>query len=308
MARLTYSNPIAPDTVQLRDPMMLRHLGGWYLYGTTPHGSRPPDDGFDAFYSRDLVHWSAAGQVYAPDESAWHQSGLAAPQVYPINGRFYMFYTARTAPDRHGVGLAGAPSPLGPFTDGPTNPLTPQDMDCRDGHLFTDAGGTHWLFFVQDWRQKGQHGRLFLQRLSSDLMRTDGEPIMLLTGSDLPWAQPITEADQTGRPLQAPAMLCRDGRFYLMCTTHGESGACVGCLVADQLTGPYRPQGLVLRHDAGHNWVFIGPDGKSMYTAYHSPDRPAADSRLCIDELRILQDGTLWIDESRDQPRTIQTT
>ncbi len=305
MARLTYSNPIAPDTVQLRDPMILRHLAGWYLYGTTRHGASATDDGFDAFYSRDLVHWSSAGDVYVPGDSAWHQADLAAPRVSPINGRFYMFYSARTAPDRHGVGLASAPSPLGPFTDGPTNPLTPADMDCRGGHLYTDTGGTHWLFFVQDWRQKG-HGRLFLQRLSSDLMRADGEPIMLLTASDLPWAQAITEGDKTGLPLESPVLLCRDERFFLMCTAHGQGGTCVGCLVAEQLTGPYRPQGTVLRHNAGHNWVFAGPNGKSLYTAYHSPDDPADQSRLCIDELRILQDGTLWIDESRDQPRTIE--
>ena len=308
MARLVYRNPIEPNAITIRDPFVMRHGHGYYLYGTTRGAWDKSGDGFDVYFSRDLVHWSFAGDVFTrPDNATWNQYQFWAPEVYERNGRFYMFYSANSDSGYRGIGVAIANSPLGPFFDGPVNPITPDDRDYLDPHLVTDPGGAHWLFYNDDWPAIGTE-TLYLQRLANDLTHAVDDAIPLIRADAADWIKPFDSKEHNiaGRIIEGACLVVGDkGTHYLMCSTNGESGYCVGYFTAPALTGPYESRGLIIRN-GGHNSVFLGPDGQSLYTAYHSPNGPTGAERLHIDRLIISPDGTLSVDQSVNEDRAIE--
>ncbi|MEO5995331.1 MAG: family 43 glycosylhydrolase, partial [Chitinophagaceae bacterium] len=91
----TYKNPLP---VVFGDPYVLYVKGDmYYMYGTG--GAR---NSFSAYSSVDLVNWKAEGQVwFANDKNGWTDSTAGwngaywAPEVYEVNGKFYMFYSCQ---------------------------------------------------------------------------------------------------------------------------------------------------------------------------------------------------------------------
>ncbi len=307
MARLVYRNPVEPDRITIRDPFIMPHANGYYLYGT-----RIParDDGFDACFSRDLVHWSFAGEVFTrPPEAVWNQHQFRAPELYERNGRFYLFYAANSDDGCRGIGVAMGNSPLGPFLDGPYNPITPDHRDCLDPHLHTDPGGTHWLLYSDQPTAGAGVPTLFAQRLSNDLTHLVDDEVPLVRGDAADWSvcPQDDRREQPDRVVEGACLIVGgDGTHYLMGSTHGAEGYCVGYFTADKLLGPYQPRDLLIR-GGGHNCVFTGPDGATRYTAYHNPNDPPGAERLHIDRLAIHEDGTLSVDQSIHEERIIET-
>eukprot|EP01035_Chromulina_nebulosa_P006476 gene6476-8754_t len=83
----TYTNPLR---VKLGDPYVLYTNSTYYIYGT---GAR---NGFPAYKSTDLVNWQPLGQVYTADANkSWGIDAFWAPEVYKVNGKYYMFYSAQ---------------------------------------------------------------------------------------------------------------------------------------------------------------------------------------------------------------------
>ena len=85
--RVTYSNPL---DVAYGDPFVLHASDGrFYMYGTSG------DQGFKAYSSDDLVHWTDEGLVYqgATPES-WTLDCFWAPEVYERDGKYYLFFSA----------------------------------------------------------------------------------------------------------------------------------------------------------------------------------------------------------------------
>jgi arabinan endo-1,5-alpha-L-arabinosidase len=308
MARLVYRNPIEPDGITIRDPFILRHGTGYYLYGTTRGGWGKTGDGLDAYFSRDLVHWSFAGEVYRrPAGATWNQYQFWAPEVYERHGRYYLFYSANSDDGFRGIGVATATSPLGPFFDGPYNPITPDDCDYLDPHLYTDPGGNHWLLYNDDWPCVGNE-TLYIQRLSHDLTHGIGQPAPLIRSEQVAWVGTVQSEDakQTGRIIEGACLVVgADGTHYLMCSTIRDEEYCVGYFAAPALLGPYKDRGLIIRN-GGHNSVLVGPDGKALFTSYHSPNGPYGSERLHIDALRLTEDGELVVDQSVGEDRFIE--
>ncbi len=307
MPRHVYRNPIQPNSITLRDPFIMRHPNGYYLYGTT----RGADgEGFDAWFSRDLLNWSFTGEVYEkPDSATWNELHFAGPEVHDRNGRFYMFYSAGSKAGFKGIGVAVANSPLGPFFDAPYNPITPDDRDFRDPHLYTDPGGTHWLFFTDEWTSVGTE-TLYVQKLTNDLTHAVGSPEPVVRADEVDWITPLTSEAEgtTGRIIEAAHLLVGDdGTHYLMCTTRGENGCCVGYLTADELAGPYESRGVLI-HGGASNCVLTAPDGKTQLTAYYRPDESSGGGgeHLYIDELLMPSAGTLVVDQSMNEDRVIE--
>ncbi len=95
--------------VPLADPFILLHDGTYYAYGTKA------EHGIAVFESDDLQTWrQASGR--AAEGLALHKDDVYgdrwfwAPEVYCINGAFYMFFSAQSH-----VCVAVSDSPLGPF-------------------------------------------------------------------------------------------------------------------------------------------------------------------------------------------------
>ena len=92
------------------DPFILLHEGTYYAYGT--HA----DDGIEVYTSDDLQTWKYKGMALQKKD-VWADRWFWAPEVYEVNGKFYMYYSA----DEH-ICVATADSPAGPFIQSKKEP------------------------------------------------------------------------------------------------------------------------------------------------------------------------------------------
>ena len=122
----------------IADPYILTYGGRYYAYGT---GGPAPWGGISCFVSDDLKTWKLASQALNPDDS-YGETGFWAPEVYPLNGKFYMFYTAQ----EH-ICVAVSDSPEGPFIQAEKKPV--REERCIDSSLFIDEDGTPYIYFVR---------------------------------------------------------------------------------------------------------------------------------------------------------------
>jgi len=129
-----YSNPARPisNHVDCRDIMIIPDPAGngWIGYFTTriPSDNQGEASVVAAARSRDLIHWEQLPPVFAP-----HQAVVEVPDVFEINGRWYMMALSgilygELSPFsgcdyHHGTLYAVADNPLGPFYEPEDNVL-----------------------------------------------------------------------------------------------------------------------------------------------------------------------------------------
>jgi len=127
---------LADQPVLLGDPFILLHKGTYYAYGTAAK------DGIEVFTSDDLLTWRRpANRLALKKGDVWGTRWFWAPEVYAVNGKFYMYYTA----DEH-ICVAVSDSPLGPFKQEVKKPIL-ADEKCIDNSLFIDDDGKPYLLF-----------------------------------------------------------------------------------------------------------------------------------------------------------------
>ena len=122
--------------VLLGDPFIMLHDGTYYAYGT--HA----DDGIEVYTSNNLQTWKYKGMALQKKD-VWADRWFWAPEVYEVNGKFYMYYSA----DEH-ICVAVADSPVGPFIQNKQEPMIVEEK-CIDNSFFMDDDGTPYLSFVR---------------------------------------------------------------------------------------------------------------------------------------------------------------
>lgn len=68
----------------LGDPFIMLHDGTYYAYGT--HA----DEGIEVYTSDDLKTWKYKGMALQKKD-VWADRWFWAPEVYEVNGKFYMY-------------------------------------------------------------------------------------------------------------------------------------------------------------------------------------------------------------------------
>lgn len=119
------------------DPFILLHQDTYYAYGT--HA----ENGIEVYTSTDLLNWKKQKELALNKQDSWADRWFWAPEVYAINGKFYMYYSA----DEH-ICVATSDSPLGPFVQSVKEPMI-ADEKAIDNSLFIDDDGTPYLSFVR---------------------------------------------------------------------------------------------------------------------------------------------------------------
>lgn len=127
------------NLVPLADPFILLYNDTYYAYGT---GS---EDGIEVMISEDLIYWQKVknerhGLALHKDDS-FGDKWFWAPEVYYVNGKFYMYYSA----EEH-MCVAISDSPIGPFIQEEKEPMLVGEKTI-DNSLFIDEDGTPYLFF-----------------------------------------------------------------------------------------------------------------------------------------------------------------
>lgn len=264
-----YENPILKGYA---DPDVYYEKGVYYLYATSYHVKK----GYEVHTSADLVHWQRAGMALT---EAWgFQRSYWAPDVKKIGDRYVM-----AASVCEHLGLCTAERPEGPFI-----PQASWLFECSiDGHLFEDADGRLYLYYVS-WRAGHRYG-LYGCELNKETLAPlpDSEALLLVPEAPYECRQsPVVEA---------PYMLCREGRYYLTYSgSHYESPAyCVAAAVSDSPLGPYERcpwNPLLVGNDqvsgCGHHCIVQTPAGE-LFLLYHTHAAPGQihPRQLSLDRL-----------------------
>ncbi len=278
----TFTNPISG--VELGDPFVLRHRGGFYLYGTNDGPPLPDGRVIPVFRSDDLLHWTPLGGALEPSEPGvdhW------APEVLAWNGRFYMVVSFGDVDRRgHELWVAVADRPEGPFRLA-SRLSDPSEKFSIDGAWLLDDDGRLYLFRCLDFVDvDGPHGTGIIAQAMRDPLTPLGPPATVLRAHS-PWH--LFEADRTmplyeGRAfpawttIEGPAPVRRGGRYF--CGYSGgnyQHAYGTGEAVADAPLGPYSdPRGRsgpifgttpglvegpghfsVVRPDMVHDWIVL---------------------------------------------------
>jgi hypothetical protein len=150
------------------DPAVFKDGSNYWLVAT----SNDAPDAFPLLHSTDLEHWEPRGFIFPSGrEPAWAASGrnmadFWAPEMARVGDEYWTAFTARQASNALAIGLARAPSPIGPWTDNGAPLVTGKPVDTTglgydasqprlsggviDSHLFIDADGERYLFWKDD--------------------------------------------------------------------------------------------------------------------------------------------------------------
>jgi len=172
------------------DPAVLRTDDGWWLIAT----SNDAPDAFPILHSKDLEGWDPKGFIFpSGHEPAWAATGrnaadFWAPEMAKVGEEYWTVFTARQINNALAIGLARAPSPLGPWIDNGASLVTGKPVDTTglgfdpaqpqmsggviDSHLFLDANGDRYLFWKDDTNGIWPRPLAMLLRLHPELIHS----------------------------------------------------------------------------------------------------------------------------------------
>jgi len=315
------------------DPDVTLIDGSYYAVATS--GGWSPT--FRILRSTDLRAWSIGGSVFrrAP---GWAESSFWAPELAELpSGGYALFYSAmpkrawttradgvtvqvrgrRTAAEVtaggravaaatpnvnrpwYCLGVATAPSPLGPWRD-LGRPLRCTPRGTIDPTPVVD-GNDLYLVYKEDGNAFGKPTPILLQRLRADGRRLLGAPRQLLRNRRGSWEAKVVEA---------PSLVQRDGWWQMLysgalCCSR-DCAYAVGAARARTLAGPWRryPGNPILR--SGNGWrcpghVSILGDHVAFH-AYRSGTGILAGRQLHVAPLAWRADGWPAIGDGRPLP------
>ena len=245
---------------------------------------------FNAFSSKDLVHWEKHPHVLDIKNVSWAAYAIWAPSIIRKDNKYYLFFGANDIQNNEqpgGIGVAVADKPEGPFIDYLGKPLVNKFYNRAqpiDQFAFRDADGQCYLIYG-GWRHCN------IGKLNSDFTGfvpfEDGTIFKSITPENY---------------VEGPFMFIRNKKYYLMWSEGNWTGAdySVAYAIGDSPFGPFKRIGKVLQQDpniatgAGHHSVINIPGTDDWYIVYHR--RPLGDTdgnhrETCIDRMYFDQDG-----------------
>ena len=143
-------NPLVRH-VSSTDPDVNVWDGVVWMYCSQDHPKQPGDkgaydnmDGYHAFSSSDLVHWTDHGEVLHSRDVRWGKKGwMWAPGAARKEGKYYLYYPHKDEADIWRVGVAIGDSPTGPFRD-TGKPI--DGLRGMDPKIFIDDDGQAYLY------------------------------------------------------------------------------------------------------------------------------------------------------------------
>lgn len=269
-------DPMPPSAaLPLADPFIYQDAGCWYLIGSELQ-TNDQQPGLATWFSRDRHRWSPAGGIFTIDAApGFCQITPQRPQIVCRNNRYYLFFDAPTT-HGHGIGIARANSPLGPFISPLEQSITDPDQFAANPHVHIDRGGNIYLIYVQQTGDRMPQ-RIVCRQMSTDMMRLTGNPTVLLETHQIPWAE----------SLHSPWLFVYEKRHYLLMTTGTGQNARIGYLTAKHLNDTWTDGGLILNTPAGGSCILPGDQPQHWLLVHHRFDannQPImADQRLTIE-------------------------
>jgi beta-xylosidase len=240
------------------DPFIMLHDGTYYAYGTASA------DGIEVYTSADLTVWQPApGRRLALDrKDVWADKWFWAPEVYHVNGKFYMYYSA----DEH-ICVATGDSPLGPFRQAEQKPMIAGEK-CIDNSLFIDDDGKPYLFF--DLFNDGLN--IWVAEMENNLLDIKKETMQKCISVSQEWEEVWPRVNE------GAFVVKHNGTYYMTYSANSYESPFygIGVATATHVKGPwtkydknpvYQKAGDLV--GTGHSAMFTDKDGK-LRIVFHS--------------------------------------
>lgn len=264
----TIKNPL---NVKLGDPYIIYddNMDTYYMYGTGG-----VENGFMAYSSKDLQEWKSEGQVYSVDqENSWGTKDFWAPEVYKINGKFYMFYSAHWKEnpnnefENYKIGVAVADHATGPFIDMTGKPIFDPGYPIIDANVYFSEDGKLYLYYsrccykhpvesqISKWAKKQnlyqeiEESWVYGVELTSDFSGVIGCPKLLLrpplkmNDTQAEWeSRSVTSKEINRRWTEGSYIFKHSDLYYMMYSANhfaGENYA-VGYATSKHPLGPFK--------------------------------------------------------------------
>ncbi len=324
----TYTNPLdiqvpgGGKVESCADPSIIRGQAvgdnAWYMYCTTDplNGEdRNASGGFNfrlipILRSYDLVSWTYMGDAFS-SRPGWvaDDVGLWAPEIAYFDGQYHLYYTAPWTDLPGGgsaIGVATAPSPMGPWVDSGGPVVEPHAAPCCPGSKrwvfdpdVIEVDGKKYIFYGSYF------GGIHARELSDDGLHSD----------------PVTQTPiAVDNRYEGGYIVSRGGYYYLFasatdCCRGPLTGYSVFAGRSQNILGPYIDQdGVSLLADRaggtpvismngnrwvgpGHNSAFTDFDGQD-WLVYHAIDRfdPYFEGATGFTKRPVLMDALDWVD------------
>ncbi|MEL7587439.1 MAG: glycoside hydrolase family 43 protein [Prolixibacteraceae bacterium] len=308
--------PGNPLSVEFGDPYILKASDGiYYMIGTG--GVK---DGFKMYSSTDLRNWKDEGRIYRGNtDSSWCISSFWAPELYEIDGKFYLLFSAdwRENPNQEKenfrIGVAVSDKPAGPYTDLYDRPIFDPGYPVIDGNLLFEDGRV-WLYYsrccykhpveseVADWaREKGlfneiEESWVYGVEMKPDFSGIIGEPQVLLRppltmkDKQAEWeSRSVTSGEVNRRWTEGSFIFKQNSTYYMMYSANyfGGKNYAVGYATSDSPLGPFTKaaNNPVLQKNTETGGIVTGTGHNSVTV---SPDGKAM---LCVYHGRTAETG-----------------
>lgn len=288
-----------PLEIKFGDPFILydKVSDRYYMYGT---GGVP--NGFKAYSSKDLVTWKDEGQVYSADQqNAWGTKDFWAPEVYAVNGKYYMFYSAHWKEnpnnelENYKIGVAVADKPTGPFVDATGKPLFDPGYPIIDANVYFGEDGKLYLYYsrccykhpveseIAAWARKNhlfneiEESWVYGVQLKPDFSGVIGKPKLLLrppskmNDKQAEWeSRSVTSGEVNRRWTEGSFLFKHNNLYYMMYSANhfaGENYA-VGYATAKHPLGPFikSPNNPILQKDIDKGGQVSGTGHNMVFT------------------------------------------
>ena len=210
-------------SVPLADPFILLHDNLYYAYGTGA------DNGIEVMTSDDLKEWkrvsgTESGLALHKDDS-YGDKWFWAPEVYYVNDKFYMYYSA----EEH-MCVAVSDSPLGPFKQVEQKPMLEGEKTI-DNSLYIDDDGKPYLFF--DRFNDGLN--IWVAELEDDLMTIKEETMHQCIHVSQEWEEVWPRVNE------GSFVIKHNGLYYMTYSANSYESPFygIGCATATDIMGEW---------------------------------------------------------------------
>lgn len=229
------------DTVYLfadhdEDDAQYFKMKDWLLYSTT-----------------DMVNWTYLGAPISTATFKWAKQGdnAWASQAIERNGKWYWYICAEdTTSHLHGIGVAVAYRPEGPYKDALGKPLVPGNWGYIDPSVFIDDDGQAYLF----WGNNG----LWYAKLNEDMVSLGSEVTPVKGLMDPESFGPLVmkmDYQENRRKMktgyeEGPWVTKRNGIYYLVYAAGGVPEH-MAYSTSKSIDGPWKYEGRIMDEAEG---------------------------------------------------------
>lgn len=282
--------------VPLGDPFIMLWEDTYYAYGTLS------ESGIAVFVSDDLQKWRVPANV--PQGLALHKADVWgdkwfwAPEVYEVDGLFYMYFSA----EEH-ICVAVSDNPLGPFTQEDKAPML-EHIKGIDNSLVWDGDKPYLLF-----NRFNDGNVIWIAELEMDLKTIKEETMVQCINVSQPWEEVWPRVNEGG------FIIKHGDKFYMTysANSYESQDYGVGYATADHITGPWTKyaQNPVLQNPGnlvgvGHSALFTDKEGnlRKVFHA-HNSNELIHPRHMYVTTVTFSEDGIMQIDPNFITPQLV---